>query len=241
VTTQLTVAWPDPTIFVGGRGSLRILAMSDELDPALEDERNRARLAPIDLIVGCGDLDADELCFVADAFRAPLVYILGNHDRGGRWTQGADRLPSPLGPLTDELGLTLVGFSWPGLDHPGPHARRDEVAAWGQVLGLSTRLLARRLRSARASPLLIVSHAPPRGLGDGPDAYHAGFDGYRWLVERLRPPLWLHGHTHPATTDARVVRAGATIVSNVTGSVLFELRPPAAVRAAAAPTDRPPR
>jgi uncharacterized protein len=226
VTTHLALTWPDPAPFAGERRSLRILAMSDQLDPALQHEENRRRLVPIDLIVGCGDLDADELCFVADAFCAPLVYVLGNHDRGGRWAQGASRLPSPLGPLTDELGLILVGLPWPGHDRPGPHARRDDLAAWSQVIRLSFRLLLRRLRWRRISPLLVVSHAPPRGLGDGPDAYHAGFGGYRWLVERARPPLWLHGHTHPASTDARVAHRGPTTLSNVTGSVLIELRPP---------------
>jgi hypothetical protein len=46
------------------------------------------------------------------------------------------------------------------------------------------------------------------------------------LLERLRPPLWLHGHTTTASVPSLVVQAGPTTVVNVTGAVLVELTPP---------------
>ena len=50
-------------------------------------------------------------------------------------------------------------------------------------------------RSARGH-VLVVSHAPPRDVNDDPDdRAHRGFTAFRWLVDRLSPPLWLHGHT----------------------------------------------
>ena len=226
MTHRLSIRWPDPAPFAGRTGPIRILAVSDDLDPALEHPSNRDALSPIDLVVGCGDIDSGELCFVADAFGAPLVYVLGNHDRGARWAQSAGDLPSPLPTLSDELGLSIVGLSWPGHDSPGRHARRDAVTAWTQVLRLRLAVLARRLTRRPPSPALVVSHAPPEGLGDGPDAYHRGFEAYVWLLRWLHPPLWLHGHTHPASTDRRRTDAGDTTLFNVTGSVLVELRPP---------------
>ncbi|HYM84180.1 MAG TPA: metallophosphoesterase [Candidatus Dormibacteraeota bacterium] len=226
MTRHLELEWPDPRPFAGRKGEpIRLLAVSDELDPALGHDVNRERLGRIDMVIGCGDLGADELCFLGDAFGVPLIYVLGNHDRGGRWAQSAPRLPTPLARFSTELGLGFVGLSWPGHDRPGLHARRDERAAWVDVARVVVRLAIRRL-TGRAAPVLVVSHAPPRGLGDGPDAYHRGFAGYRWLVERLRPPVWLHGHTNPASTERRDVRAGPTRLVNVTGSVLIELRPP---------------
>jgi Icc-related predicted phosphoesterase len=89
-------------------------------------------------------------------------------------------------------------------------------------------VVVRRLRG-RTAPVLVVSHAPPRGVGDSAaDPYHLGYAGYRWLLERLHPPLWLHGHTTPASVADWRDRFGTTMVANVTGSVLVELVPPEA-------------
>jgi len=86
VIRRVTVEWPDPRPFVSREGRpIRLLAVSDEPEPAFEFQRNRDELEPIDGIVGCGDLAPSWLAFLADAFRAPLVYVLGNHDRGGDW------------------------------------------------------------------------------------------------------------------------------------------------------------
>jgi hypothetical protein len=68
---------------------------------------------------------------------------------------------------------------------------------------------------------------PPLGWGDVPtDAYHRGFKGYLWLLQRLEPVLWLHGHTPLAATRDWQVQVGPTTIVNVTGAVLIELTPP---------------
>jgi Icc-related predicted phosphoesterase len=79
---------------------------------------------------------------------------------------------------------------------------------------------------ARRESVLVISHAAPTGAGDGSDLYHVGFPAYRWLLRRLRPPLWLHGHTTTASVDALRVDVDDTVLVNVTGSVLVELAPP---------------
>ena len=74
----------------------------------------------------------------------------------------------------------------------------------------------------------MISHVPPFGAGDMPDgAYHRGFRGYRWLMDRLAPPLWLHGHTPLAATSDWSVEVGRTTLINATGAVVVELLPPA--------------
>jgi Icc-related predicted phosphoesterase len=83
--------------------------------------------------------------------------------------------------------------------------------------------------TGQAEPILVISHAPPLGAGDvSTDAYHVGFSAYRWLLDRLRPPLWLHGHTTMASVSQLVCHANKTEVVNVTGAVLVELFPPKA-------------
>jgi hypothetical protein len=228
VVRRLTVPWPDPRPFADRGGEpIRWLAVSDEPDHALEDDRNRAALPAIDAIVGCGDLEPDYLGFLGDALGAPLVYVRGNHDRGGRWADSvADHAPVHLdsGRVHRLDGLALAALEWPGLRH-GDRQRHDGSAWWDALRVARSRLVAGLI--GRGGPLVVVSHAPPRGLGDrAADPYHVGYAGYRWLLERTRPVIWLHGHVPPASVEGWTVDHDGTPVVNVTGSVLVELVPP---------------
>jgi uncharacterized protein len=226
VIRRLSVAWPDGRPFAKRGGApIRILAVSDQVDPALERASNRERLGVLDAIVGAGDLEPDYLGMLADAFVVPLLFVLGNHDRGLGWREHSHLAPHPLedAKVHDVAGIPLAGLSWPGrLDDSH---RRDEAAAWLQALGLARRTFRRR------EPLLMLSHVPPLGAGDDPaDPYHAGFRAYRWLATRLRPPLWLHGHTTAATARHWLCSVEETTYANVTGAVLVEITAPPSAR-----------
>jgi hypothetical protein len=221
VTDRLRVRWPDPTPFAarGGR-PIRILAISDEPDPSLDSPQTREGLGTIDLIVGAGDLQPEYLSFVTDAFHAPLRYVRGNHDVGAAWAHTERALhpePMPDGRPITELGLRILAFSGSpvysgrGLEVSGP-------AMWGRaVLGW--------FRAARQKPLLVVTHAPPRGVNDDTDLAHRGFTSFRWLLDRLAPPLWLHGHTALVRRgiDDRSASHDRTLLYNCTGATLVEL------------------
>jgi len=202
----------------GRTGAVRLLAVSDERDPALDDARNRVALGRIDAVVGCGDLEPDYLCFLADSFRAPLFYIRGNHDRGAAWAAGENTLPGTLDDRIESVsGVRLLGFSWPGPAEGPP--RREESGAWTQALGAIW-----RTGFGRRAPQVVLSHVPPSGLGDVPaDPFHRGFGAYRWLCRALRPRLWLHGHTTSAAAEDWRTTHGPTTLVNVTGAVLIEL------------------
>ena len=226
---RVEVIWPDDRPFAGRNGRpVRFLAVSDDPDPALEHAVNRETLGPIDGVLGCGDLEPDWLGFLGDAFDAPIVYVRGNHDHGGAWTHGMVMIPAPLrsGHIERLAGIAIGGLEWPGVDLPGN--RRRNGLAWRQTLSLTRRALVGRVTGHR-EPILVISHAPPEGAGDAStDAYHVGFGAYRWLLDRLRPPVWLHGHTTTALVHRLSIHAGPTTVVNVTGAVLLELQPPPA-------------
>lgn len=215
MTRILRVDWPDARPFRRrGERPIRLLAVSDETDPTLEHARSRERLGSLDGVIGAGDLDPDWLAFLGDAFHAPLVYVLGNHDRPR--AEAYRHLPAALDARVEErFPLPILGLSWA---HEG--ARRNDHGAWWQLLRIGPRML------LRPRPILVTSHVPPRGAGDGPDRYHHGEEAYRWLLGRLRPPLWLHGHTTVASVPDWRCRVGPTTVANVTGSVLVEVMPP---------------
>lgn len=212
---------------------VRLLAVSDQVERAFDFESNCDALRPVDAIVGAGDLEPDYLDFLANTFSVPLLHVLGNHDRGGGWEEGKHYVPDAMdGAWHDVAGLRFAGLSWP--TDNGERAVHDENAAWRQIAAGYLRLRGRR-------PDVVVSHVPPLGLGDIPeDHYHRGFAAYRWLMKRLKPVLWVHGHTAPAAVDDWWTRHGATTVVNATGAVLIEVAPTSTgsrVIAAVAPTD----
>ena len=221
--SRLSVEWPDPAVFAGRAGRpIRLLVASDDAEPALRHPANREALGHLDGILGAGDLEPEWLAFLADAFHAPLVYVRGNHDRGGQWMEQPLVVPQWLeaGRIDRLAGVPIVGLEWPGVELAGN--RRRPWLAWRQALRTVGRLVRARLWHA---PVIVLSHVPPAGIGDAADAYHVGFPAYRWLLDRLAPPVWLHGHTTTASVQRLVERAGQTVVANATGALLLELVP----------------
>lgn len=224
MTDRLTVRWPDPLPFKDRDGRpIRILAVSDEPDPTLDSDVTRERIGKVDLIIGAGDLEPDYLSFVADAFHAPLRYIRGNHDIGPAWSHTRRALlPEPMrdGQVIEEAGIRLMGFS----GSPVYNERGMQVSA----LGMWARVIGAWSAASRARPVLVVTHAPPRDVNDDHDHAHRGFTAFRWLADRLGPPLWLHGHTALVRRgiDDRTARHNGTVFYNCTGATLIELVPP---------------
>jgi hypothetical protein len=147
---------------------------------------------------------------------------------GAAWSATErESLPEPLpdGHIHDEAGLRVLPFS--GAPRYAPYGRPEveqqfsSLTMWRRVLGAWPRATSNR-------PLLVLTHAAPRGLNDAPDNAHRGFTSYRWLLDRLAPPLWLHGHTALVRRgiDGRSLRRNGTLLVNVTGATLIELMPP---------------
>ncbi|MDQ2689144.1 MAG: metallophosphoesterase [Chloroflexota bacterium] len=225
MTDRIRVTWPDPEPFRARDGRpIRILAISDEPDPSLDSAATRDGLGEIDVIVGAGDLQPEYLSFVTDAFHAPLRYVRGNHDVGAAWAHTERALlpqPMPDATVVEEDGLRIIGFSGsPKYSDRG--MERSAAGMWSlSILGW--------LRARRRRPVLVVSHAPPRDVNDDQDRAHRGFTAFRWLAQRLAPPLWLHGHTALVRRgiDDRTEQLGDTLFYNCTGATLVELVPPA--------------
>jgi Icc-related predicted phosphoesterase len=71
-----------------------------------------------------------------------------------------------------------------------------------------------RLRLGRALDIL-VTHSPPFGVGDGPDAAHVGFQALNGLIRRFKPRYHLHGHQHVYRGRKPGAHVGSTQVLNV--------------------------
>lgn len=167
---------------------MKILAVSDETCPALWDYYQPGRLAEYDLIISCGDLKSNYLSFLVTMARAPLLYVHGNHD------EHYIKLPPDGCDCIDDRLVIYNGWRILGLGgcrkyHPGPFQYTEK----------QMRRRIKKLRSAlrRAGGVdIVVTHAPPRGLGDQEDPAHMGFEALYALLDKYHPLYLLHGHVH---------------------------------------------
>ena len=187
---------------------MRILAVSDEECPALWEYYVPGRLREYDLIISCGDLSAKYLEFLATMGRAPVIYVPGNHDV--RYTQdppeGCDCIDGHFVTFNGVRILGLGGCRW---YRPGPY----------QVSEKEMRRKIRKLRwqiRRNKGVDIVVTHAPPEGVGDGEDHAHRGFESLLELIDKYHPTYLLHGHVH-ANYDSKFLREreyhGTTVIN----------------------------
>lgn len=226
---------------------MRILAIADEPSPGLPDLLD----ARPDVVVSCGDLPWEELERIVDHLNVPLLFVPGNHDPAlvpersavGAWpgTIPNTHLEDPPGPrgcmsvdgrIEDVKGLRIAGLGGSIRYRVGPNQyTQSEMAR--RARRLADRAMLRRIRDGRRVDVLIT-HAPPKGLGDEDDPAHEGVRALHGLVHRLRPRLMLHGHIHPYGIPRPDRRLGSTRVINVVPFRVLELEPEPGRRGATA-------
>jgi uncharacterized protein len=218
---------------------VRVLVIADEEAPNLHHQALRD-LAP-DLVLSAGDLPWHYLEFVASSVDAPVVFVPGNHDpeierarqrRNGAYT--SDGLPCdgprPHGAsnadlaVVEAVGLRIAGLGGCVRYKPGAHQytqRQYDVRA-GRLLR----------RAGRGLPVdVLLTHAPPLGLGDGEDGPHVGIAALHRVLDRLEPTWHLHGHIHPYGRAMPDRRVGPTTIRNVVPWRMIDIRPKAVTRA----------
>ncbi|MBE6951756.1 MAG: metallophosphoesterase [Ruminococcaceae bacterium] len=196
---------------------MKILALSDEELAIFWDNYVPGRLREYDLILSAGDLKAAYLSFVVTMARAPVLYVHGNHDTGYAVTEpeGCDCID---GKIVEYRGLRILGLGGCLWYRPGDHQ-------------YSEREMRKRIRKLRwdiakyGGVDIVVTHAPPAGVGDGDDRAHQGFESFLELIDRYQPRYLLHGHVHlrygPDPTREREYHG--TKVINVCEKYVLEL------------------
>lgn len=167
---------------------MRILAIADEECTALWEGYIPGRLKEYDLILSSGDLNASYLSFLVTMARCPVLYVHGNHDIGyvTRPPEGCDCID---GKLVNYRGLRILGLGGCRMYHPGEHQYTDAE------MRKRIRKLKKEIRKAGGVDI-VVTHAPPRGVGDGEDPAHLGFESLLELIDEYHPKYLLHGHVH---------------------------------------------
>lgn len=167
---------------------MKILCIADEELTIFWDSYVPGRLKEYDLILSSGDLKAAYLSFIVTMARAPLMYVHGNHDTGYAVTEpeGCDSID---GQIVEYRGLRILGLGGCLWYRPGAHQYSEKE--------MRRRIWKLRWQIAKYGGVdIIVTHAPPRGVGDGEDRAHQGFESFLELMDTYRPRYLLHGHVH---------------------------------------------
>jgi calcineurin-like phosphoesterase family protein len=215
------------------RWMVRVLVIADEEAPNLHVQALRD-LAP-DLVLSAGDLPWHCVEYVASSVDVPVVFVPGNHDpaierlrksRNGTYTSAGLPVdgPRPRGAtnadqqVIEAAGLRIAGLGGCVRYKPGPHqyTQREYVRRAHRLLR----------RTKRSGPIdVLLTHAPPLGLGDGEDKPHEGIEALHTLLERLEPTWLLHGHIHPYGQRMPDREVGPTTIRNVIPWRILDITP----------------
>ncbi|MCL2880592.1 MAG: metallophosphoesterase [Treponema sp.] len=216
---------------------MKILCISDLIDPLVYSNNIRERFKDVDLILCAGDLPLDYLDFIISSLNKPLLFIFGNHHTNemaffkkqlNPYTQlpteaqefgcGAVHIGSKI--VTEE-GLIIAGLGGCIKYNKGPNQYTD-FQIYMEIFRMLPALLFHRIFHGRYLDILLT-HAPPRGIHDKQDRCHQGFAAFLWFMKTFRPKYLIHGHIHLYDlSDLRITQYKETTVINAYGHYILQ-------------------
>jgi Icc-related predicted phosphoesterase len=210
---------------------VKILTVSDEVDPLVYSPAIQERYGDVDLVISCGDLPYPYLDYIVSSLNRPLYYVHGNHDLSLE-TSSLESETYPLGgknlhgQISREKDLLLAGMEGSIQYNLKSPYQYPQYKFWNFALNLVPGLMVNKLKSGRFLDI-FVTHAPPAGIHDRSDWAHQGIKAFRWLINVFQPAYHLHGHVHLYRPgEVRESICGKTRVINAFRSRLIEIPDP---------------
>jgi Icc-related predicted phosphoesterase len=189
---------------------MKILCISDQIDPLVYSSSIKERFSGIDLVLSAGDLPMDYLDFVVSSLNKPLLFVFGNHNledltfyiQGNgpalpMWTKeitlgsGATHIGSKI---TLEEGLIVAGLGGSMKYNRGSN-QYTNFQMYMEIFKLIPGMLFNRVFRGRFLDILLT-HAAPEGIHDKKDPCHRGFRAFLWFMRTFKPKYLVHGHIH---------------------------------------------
>ena len=195
---------------------MKILVIADTPSKALWDFYDDSRLRGVDLILSAGDLPASYLSFLVTLGPCPVLYVHGNHDN-----RYDEQPPEGCICIDDTVyvheGIRIMGLGGSMRYRPGPYQYTEKE------MRVRAAKMFFKIHRRRGFDILLT-HAPARGLGDGTDYPHRGFEVFNTLIDKYQPKYMIHGHVHMNYgMDVRRIRErGNTTVVNAYERYLLE-------------------
>jgi len=221
---------------------MKLLCIADHVDPIIYSTGLKARFPDVDLVLSAGDLSLDYYDFIVSSLNKPLYFVFGNHhlEDSHRYRRPADPFAPPSdnwrqngvgavhlhGRVQRARGLLVAGLGG-SIWYNGGENQFTDLGMFLVILRLVPSLLWNRLTRGRFLDVL-VTHSPPYGVNDLPDACHTGFRVFLWFLRAFHPRFLVHGHVHLYDRNAaREAHYGATTVVNAYDHAVIEMEPPA--------------
>ena len=215
---------------------MKILCVSDQIDPLIYTSSIKQRYADIDLILSAGDLPMDYLDFIISTLNKPLLFVFGNHhtedmrfyhaggfsfdtDKAGEFhSSGAIYADTKV--LREE-GLIIAGLGGSMRYNRGENQFSD-FQMYFRILKLLPVLLFNRIFRGRFLDILLT-HASPFGIHDREDRCHRGFRSFLWFMRVFKPKYLVHGHIHLYDlSEVRTTKYRDTLVINAYSHYLID-------------------
>jgi Icc-related predicted phosphoesterase len=210
---------------------LKILCVSDFIDPLVYSASIKERYHDVDLVLSAGDMPLDYLEFIVSSLDRPLLHVFGNHNLEAFEMYRSRLMPvmtvenfnrgiPGLGTthisdkVVRESGLLIAGLGGSMRYNHGLNQWTDFQMTL-RVLRLVPRLFFNKLRYGRYLDILLT-HASPLGIHDRQDLCHKGFKVFLWFMRVFKPKYLLHGHIHLYDlAEVRKTRYNDTEIINV--------------------------
>lgn len=167
---------------------MKILLVSDVESKYIWDYFDKERFNGVELIISCGDLKQKYLEFLATMINAPVFYVHGNHDKSY-----VNNPPNGCECIEDNI-IEYKGIRFLGLG--GSHKYNNGPFQYTQS-AMKRRIRQLRFKLWRKDGFdVLVAHSPAKGIGDGEDTCHQGFEGFNQLINKYKPKFFFHGHQH---------------------------------------------
>ncbi len=207
---------------------MRFLTVADEIVPAVYSLNIKERFGHVHATLSCGDLPYYYLEFIVTMLGIPCFYVFGNHDTVEK-SEGSE-LAAPRGCVSLEgrsqiyNGLILAGMG--GClrynKEAGPQFTESQMLV--HMWQLAPRLALNKMRYGRYVDVLLT-HAPPLGIHNGPDRPHQGFRTFLSFMDMFSPRYLIHGHIHRSYGFSKVTETyyKQTLVLNTAGHRMLEI------------------
>ncbi|MDX9898484.1 MAG: metallophosphoesterase [Spirochaetia bacterium] len=215
---------------------MKILCVSDIVDPLVDSIGIKERFGDVELVLGAGDLPMAYLSYIVSALNRPVLFIFGNHNLNDLtyYRPNPDTRPRPSHDYGKDSGASYVGFRMRkesglivlglggSLRYNKGKNQFTQAEMWLYILAKVPALLINRLIFGRAVDI-VLTHAPPRGIHDRPDPCHRGFDAFLWLMRVFKPRYLVHGHVHLYDSrDQRISEFRSTTIINAYGFYVID-------------------
>lgn len=212
---------------------IKILCISDKIDPLIYSSNIKKRFEDVDIILSAGDLELSYYGFIVSSLNRPLLFVFGNHNLKSlhnyraisqntdlRDTEAFQNIQTSygsiyLGDRVKKVKSLLVAGLGGSRKYNGGQNQYSEIEMVFKIIKIIPGLIINRIFRGRWLDILLT-HVPPRYIGDREDKCHQGFRIFHPFLKFFKPKYLLHGHIHLYDINAsREIRFMQTKIVNI--------------------------